>query len=133
MRVYDRRYHVPIMCAMISQHGIRAVIPPRRRTGRRKRGCQYTYNRTFHHRMSGGSRSVALSPPAMRARPQRSPTKLTANWAVAGPRRRLRAMLSLQGHTHNEAVPKEFQQSMQIIRQRAFLFLWMTQLVATLA
>jgi MFS family permease len=30
-------------------------------------------------------------------------------------------------------VPKEFQQSMQIIRHRAFLFLWLTQLVATLA
>src|SRR5262245_3501306 len=58
---------------------------------------------------------------------------LTAGWTVAGPRRRLRAMLSLQGHTHNEAGPKEFQQSMQIIRQRACLFLWMTQLVATLA
>jgi MFS family permease len=39
----------------------------------------------------------------------------------------------LQGHTQNEAVPKELQQSMQIIRHRAFLFLWMTQLVATLA
>lgn len=54
----DRAYDAQRIRQWLRQHGIQAVIPPRRRTGRRKRGRPCTYNRILYRRRSSVDQCV---------------------------------------------------------------------------